>query len=49
MSREAKSPVIETQPRQAEGGPSILGVLAVSVVLAVMILAIVWFAFFRFH
>ncbi len=36
-----------TQARQAERGPSVLVMLTTSLVLAVVILAIVWFVFFR--
>jgi hypothetical protein len=36
-----------TEARQAEPGPSILLMLMVSIVLAVLILGGVWWAFFR--
>ncbi|MBV8925910.1 MAG: hypothetical protein JOZ74_11135 [Bradyrhizobium sp.] len=36
-----------TQARQAEPGPSVLALLAASTGLAVLILAVVWFVFFR--
>jgi hypothetical protein len=36
-----------TEARQAEPGPSILVVLGISNVLAVLVLAGVWFVFFR--
>ena len=36
-----------TEARQGEPGPSILALLAVSTGLAVLILGVVWFAFFR--
>ena len=36
-----------TEARQGEPGPSILALLAVSTGLAVLILGIVWFVFFR--
>ncbi|SDS58711.1 hypothetical protein [Bradyrhizobium canariense] len=36
-----------TEARQAEPGPSVLSLLAVSTGLAVLILGVVWFAFFR--
>jgi cobalamin biosynthesis Mg chelatase CobN len=36
-----------TEARQAEPGPSIFLVLVVSVVLAVTILGVVWFIFFK--
>jgi hypothetical protein len=36
-----------TEARQAERGPSVLALLSVSTGLAVLILGVVWFAFFR--
>ena len=36
-----------TEARQAEPGPSVLALLTVSTGLAVLILGIVWFVFFR--
>lgn len=36
-----------TEARQAEPGPSVLALLAISVSLAVLILGVVWFVFFR--
>lgn len=36
-----------TEARQAEPGPSVFAVLAVSTGSAILILAIVWFIFFR--
>jgi hypothetical protein len=36
-----------TEARQAERGPSVLVLLAVSTCLAVVILGVVWFVFFR--
>jgi hypothetical protein len=36
-----------TEARQGEPGPSVLALLSVSVGLAVLVLAVVWFAFFR--
>jgi hypothetical protein len=36
-----------TEARQAELGPSVLALLAVSTGLAVLILGVVWFVFFR--
>jgi hypothetical protein len=36
-----------TESRQAEPGPSILAILMVSTVLTVLILGVVWWAFFR--
>ncbi len=41
--------VIETptEARQAEPGPSILLVLAISTILAVAVLGVIWLVFFR--
>jgi hypothetical protein len=36
-----------TEARQAEPGPSILALLTVSTGLAVLILGVLWFVFFR--
>jgi len=36
-----------TQARQAEPGPSVLALLAVSTGLAILILGVMWFVFFR--
>jgi hypothetical protein len=36
-----------TEARLAEGAPSVLALLTVSTGLAVLILSLVWFAFFR--
>jgi hypothetical protein len=36
-----------TEARQAERGPSILWVLSVSTGLAILVLGVVWFVFFR--
>jgi len=36
-----------TRARQGERGPSVLALLAVSLGLAVLVLAVVWFTFFR--
>jgi hypothetical protein len=36
-----------TEARQAEPGPSVLALLAVSTGLAVLILGVLWFVFFR--
>jgi hypothetical protein len=42
-------PVVETatEARQGEPGPSVLALLAISTGLAVLILAVIWFVFFR--
>jgi hypothetical protein len=36
-----------TEARQAEPGPSVLALLTVSVGLAILILGVIWFVFFR--
>jgi len=36
-----------TQARQAEAGPSVLALLGASTGLAVLILGVLWFVFFR--
>lgn len=36
-----------TEARQAEPGPSVLALLTVSTGLAVLILGLIWFVFFR--
>jgi hypothetical protein len=36
-----------TEARQGEPGPSVLALLTVSIGLAVMILGVIWFVFFR--
>jgi hypothetical protein len=36
-----------TEARQAEPGPSVLALLSVSTGLAVLILGVIWFIFFR--
>ncbi len=36
-----------TEARQAEPGPSVFALLAVSTVAAIFLLAMVWFLFFR--
>ena len=49
MAPERQRQIVEspTEARQAEPGPSVLALLAVSTCLAVLILGVVWFAFFR--
>jgi len=49
MATERHGQIVETptEARQAEPGPSVLALLAISTGLAVLILGIVWFAFFR--
>jgi hypothetical protein len=49
MARQRHGQIVETatEARQAEPGPSVLALLTVSTGLAVLILGIVWFVFFR--
>jgi hypothetical protein len=50
MATRQHQQIIETptEARQAEPGPSVLALLAASTGLAVLILGVLWFAFFRF-
>ena len=47
--RDGHQQIVETptEARQAEPGPSVLALLTVSTGLAVLILGVVWFVFFR--
>jgi hypothetical protein len=49
MATRDQGRIVETptEARQAEPGPSILALLTVSTGLAVLILGVVWFVFFR--
>jgi hypothetical protein len=49
MATTEQGRIVETptEARQAEPGPSVLALLSVSTGLAVLILAVVWFVFFR--
>ena len=49
MATHENGRIVETptEARSAEPGPSVLALLAVSIGLAVLILAGVWFVFFR--
>jgi hypothetical protein len=49
MATKQNEQIVEsaTEARQAEPGPSILALLAMSTGLAVLILGVVWFVFFR--
>jgi hypothetical protein len=49
MATRQDRQIIETptEARQAEPGPSVLALLVISVGLAVLILGVVWFVFFR--
>ncbi|MDB5654306.1 MAG: hypothetical protein JWQ94_1919 [Tardiphaga sp.] len=49
MATKQNGQIVEsaTEARQAEPGPSVLALLAMSTGLAVLVLAVVWFVFFR--
>jgi hypothetical protein len=49
MATRQNDQIVETatEARQAEPGPSVLALLTVSTGLAVLILGVVWFVFFR--
>jgi hypothetical protein len=49
MATRRDSRIVETptEARQAEPGPSVLALLSVSTGLAVLILGVLWFVFFR--
>jgi len=49
MATRRHQQIIETptEARQAEPGPSVLALLAISTGLAMLILGVVWFVFFR--
>jgi hypothetical protein len=49
MATRQQGRIVEsaTEPRQAEPGPSVLALLTVSTGLAILILGVVWFVFFR--
>lgn len=49
MATDQNERIVETatEARQAEPGPSVLALLSMSTGLAVIILAVVWFVFFR--
>jgi hypothetical protein len=49
MAKKQHDQIVETstEARQAEPGPSVLWLLVVSLCLAVLVLAGVWYAFFR--
>lgn len=49
MATRRDQQIIETptEARQAEPGPSVLALLAISTGLALLILGLVWFAFFH--
>jgi hypothetical protein len=49
MATQRQGRIVETatEARQAELGPSVLALLTVSTGLAILILGVVWFVFFR--
>jgi hypothetical protein len=49
MAKKEHGGIVETptESRQAEPGPSMLALLVISVSLAVLILGVVWYVFFR--
>lgn len=49
MATRRDGRIVETpnEARQAEPGPSVLALLTVSTGLAVLILGVIWFVFFR--
>jgi hypothetical protein len=49
MATRQQHRIVETptEARQAEAGPSVLVLLTVSTGLAILILGVVWFVFFR--
>jgi hypothetical protein len=49
MATRQRRQIVETatEARQAEPGPSVLALLTVATGLAVLILGVVWFVFFR--
>jgi hypothetical protein len=49
MAARQRDQIVETatEARQGERGPSVLALLTVSTGLAVLILGVVWFVFFR--
>ena len=49
MATKRDERIVETptEARQGEAGPSVFALLAVSLGLAVLLLAVVWFVFFR--
>jgi hypothetical protein len=49
MATKEHGRIVETptEARQAEPGPSVLALLAISTGLAILILGVIWFVFFR--
>jgi hypothetical protein len=49
MATKPRGQIVETptEARQAEPGPSVFALLTISTGLAILILGVIWFAFFR--
>ena len=49
MARKQRGQIVETatEARQAKPGPTVLALLIISTGLAIVILGVVWFVFFR--
>ena len=49
MATKQNGQIVEsaTEARQAEPGPSVLALLTMSTGLAILLMAVVWFVFFR--
>jgi hypothetical protein len=49
MATKERHRIVETptEARQAEPGPSVLALLTISTGLAILILGVIWFVFFR--
>jgi hypothetical protein len=49
MATKEHGRIVETptEARQAEPGPSVLALMAISTGLAILILGVIWFVFFR--
>jgi hypothetical protein len=49
MATKQHGQIVETptEARQAEPGPSVFALLTISTGLAILILGVIWFAFFR--
>ena len=47
IRRDSRTIETSTEARQGEPGPSVLAMLTISTGLAILILGLIWFAFFR--
>jgi hypothetical protein len=49
MARREHHQIVETptEARQGESGPSVLALVAVSTGLAILVMGVIWFVFFR--